>query len=444
VAQPYQLLEHRVARLLHERVDVLRGHALGADRREDADVDDAGAERALLDVQDVCVVCNDDGDDGDLGLDGEVERALFEGQQLRLVGVGARALGEDEDGLALGAHRACGRVEGGAGGGAVCAVDEDGFGERHWGVISGEGRDGEKGRERGRDALNQPRMGAHFSDFFAVTEVYCGNMEPSMRTSSSLWIVSLRARIWRGVVQRRSQECPRASTRQRSPLVVAQKHGRPRQQRVLAAAVRHAKGDARDPPHAPLERPPGRPLAQAPVAHNPQKDAREHAIQGAHAHQDHASYEEGRERGKLRQLRREDEGQHAQQDDEDRRGGHGVNKPAHGGWWCGRGGFYTVVGSIQGNVGGGTRWGAGGRAKTAGEKAVKGRAWATAFGGASTFSMLRSRSRGSLVLPRLATDVGWDVMQGCNSRPVHSRACAELRVVEREVVARLPCQSVIF
>jgi hypothetical protein len=147
--------------------------------------------------------------------------------------------------------------------------------------------------------------------------------------------------------------------------VIAQKHGRSRQQRFLAAAVCHAKGDARDPPHAPLERPPGRPLAQAPVAHDPQEDAREHAVQGARAHQDHAGDEEGRKRGKLRQLRREDEGQHAQQDDEDRRGGHGVNKPAHGGWCgvCSRGGSTRSSGAFERNVGGGFRWSAGGRAR---------------------------------------------------------------------------------
>lgn len=77
------------------------------------------------------VVCDDDGDDGDLGLDGEVEGALFEGEEGWGGGVGAGAFGEDEDGLFGGLHGCYGGCEGGAGGGVVGAVDEDGFGEGH-------------------------------------------------------------------------------------------------------------------------------------------------------------------------------------------------------------------------------------------------------------------------------------------------------------------------
>ena len=79
------------------------------------------------------VVGHDDGDDGHLRLDREVECAFLERQQVRRPRVRSRALGEDEDALPLAPH-VCGRVvEGGARGGAVRAVDEDGFGEGHWG-----------------------------------------------------------------------------------------------------------------------------------------------------------------------------------------------------------------------------------------------------------------------------------------------------------------------
>lgn len=104
VAQTYELVEHSVACLLDEVVDVGGGLAPCADGREDADVDDTGVEFALLHVEDVTVVRNDDGDDGDFSLDGEVEGTLFEGKELGLFGVGAGAFGEDEDVLALGAH----------------------------------------------------------------------------------------------------------------------------------------------------------------------------------------------------------------------------------------------------------------------------------------------------------------------------------------------------
>lgn len=98
-----------------------------------ADIDDPGPEYPRLGAQDVRVVGHDDGDDGHLRLDREVERAFLERQQVWLRRVRPRALGEDEDALLLAPH-VCGRVvEGGARGGAVRAIDEDGFGESHWG-----------------------------------------------------------------------------------------------------------------------------------------------------------------------------------------------------------------------------------------------------------------------------------------------------------------------
>ena len=98
-----------------------------------ANIDDPGPEYPRLDVQDVRVVGHDDGDDGHLRLDCEVDCAFLERQQVRRPRVRPRALGEDEDALLLAPH-VCGRaVKGGARGGAVRAVNEDGFREGHWG-----------------------------------------------------------------------------------------------------------------------------------------------------------------------------------------------------------------------------------------------------------------------------------------------------------------------
>ena len=96
-----------------------------------ANIDDPRPEYPCLDVQDVRVVGHDDGDDGHLRLDREVECAFLERQQVRRPRVRPRALGEDEDALLLAPH-VCGRaVEGGTRGGAVRAVNEDGFREGH-------------------------------------------------------------------------------------------------------------------------------------------------------------------------------------------------------------------------------------------------------------------------------------------------------------------------
>ncbi len=88
-------------------------------------------EDKLLDPEDVAVVGGDDGHDGDLGLDGEVEGALLEGQQGGLLGVAAGALGEHVDALALGADLVGGAAHGLAGVLAVGAVEEDAAAEGH-------------------------------------------------------------------------------------------------------------------------------------------------------------------------------------------------------------------------------------------------------------------------------------------------------------------------
>lgn len=115
-----------------------RGRARDSGTRQEAklpltaNIDNPGPEYPRLDVEDMRVVGHNNGDDGHLRLDREVERAFLERQQVRRPRVRPRALGEDEDALLLAPH-VCGRaVEGGARGGAVRAVDEDGFGEGHW------------------------------------------------------------------------------------------------------------------------------------------------------------------------------------------------------------------------------------------------------------------------------------------------------------------------
>lgn len=84
-------------------------------RRRTFDGDAARVKDEALEVQDVAVVGDDAGDDGDAGLDGEVKRALLEGQQSGLLCVAAGALGEHVDALALGANLLGGALHGLAG-----------------------------------------------------------------------------------------------------------------------------------------------------------------------------------------------------------------------------------------------------------------------------------------------------------------------------------------
>lgn len=88
-------------------------------------------------------------------LHGQMERTLLERQHLRLIGVASRALGEDEDALAVVAHFVGGAVERLDGRLAVGAVDEHGAGEGHEPAQDGHmaqgllGRDAAVGREDG-------------------------------------------------------------------------------------------------------------------------------------------------------------------------------------------------------------------------------------------------------------------------------------------------------
>lgn len=95
------------------------------------DGDGSGAEHHALDVEDVAVVCDDDGHNGHAGLHGEVEGALLEGQQHGVLGVAARALGEHVDALLPGLDLLGGAGHGLPGVLGVLAVDEDGAAEAH-------------------------------------------------------------------------------------------------------------------------------------------------------------------------------------------------------------------------------------------------------------------------------------------------------------------------
>lgn len=108
----------------------------------------------------MAVVCDNAGDYGDTGLDGQVEGALLEGEQHGLLGVAAGALGEHVDALALGLDLVGGALHGLAGVLCVLAVDEDGAAQGH--------EPAEEGRllERGlcRDAAVLGEHGAQHED----------------------------------------------------------------------------------------------------------------------------------------------------------------------------------------------------------------------------------------------------------------------------------------
>lgn len=237
--EPHQLVHHGVAGTLRQLVHVGGRQADGGDRGEHANIDDPGPEYPRLDVQDVRVVGHDDGDDGHLRLDREVERAFLERQQVWLRRVRPRALGEDEDALLLAPH-VCGRaVEGGARGGAVRAVDEDGFGEGH------------------EPAQNR----------YPLQTLLSRDAAPAREDAADHQDVEFR-------------------------LMIRHKHRRPHLQRLLApspsplhpAPLRNLKRNLRRRPHKPLEHAAHRPLAQPPIARSAQRNRRHHAV-GRRDHQ---------------------------------------------------------------------------------------------------------------------------------------------------------------
>lgn len=126
-----QLLQHNIPRLLNQRIHILLPLPLRLNRLRNPHRNRPRPEQLPPHIQHIAVIRNRDRDDGHLRLHGEVESALFEGQQVGVVVVAARAFGEDVDGLTVGVHLRGGFVEGGDGLGAGFALDEDGLAEGH-------------------------------------------------------------------------------------------------------------------------------------------------------------------------------------------------------------------------------------------------------------------------------------------------------------------------
>lgn len=95
------------------------------------DGDVARVKDPVLNVQDVAVVGDNDGNNGNASLDSEVEGALLKRQQDGILGIASSAFGEHVDALFLGLDLLGGALHGGAGILGVCAVNEDGAAERH-------------------------------------------------------------------------------------------------------------------------------------------------------------------------------------------------------------------------------------------------------------------------------------------------------------------------
>lgn len=85
----------------------------------------AGIEDAVLRVENVAVVGNNTGNNGNAGLYSEMESALLKGKQRRLLGVATSAFREHVDTLSLGLDFVGGTGHGLAGVLAVGAVDKD-------------------------------------------------------------------------------------------------------------------------------------------------------------------------------------------------------------------------------------------------------------------------------------------------------------------------------
>lgn len=133
-----------------------------------------------------------------------------------------------------------------------------------------------------------------------------------------------------------------------SRLVVAHKHSWPRLQGLLAAAPPaflpaasfvDPEGDTCGQPHAPLERPSHRPLAQPAVPNCPQEQAGEDSIACTEGQQQERGDAERDKGSLLSQAPRQDERDGAEQHDERDGGGGEIEEPAHAGvgrrFWTG-------------------------------------------------------------------------------------------------------------
>lgn len=91
----------------------------------------SGVKDQVLHVENVAIVGNDNGHNGDLSLNSQVESALLEGQQLGFLRVAPGSLGEHVDTLLLLLDLVGGAGHSGARVGAAGAIDEDGAREGH-------------------------------------------------------------------------------------------------------------------------------------------------------------------------------------------------------------------------------------------------------------------------------------------------------------------------
>jgi hypothetical protein len=127
-----QLPEHHIPRLFHQIINVFLRLSLCHDRARDSHRNGTRTEALPPHIENIAVIRDRDGDNGNLRLHGQVESTLFEREEVGVVVVAARAFGENVDGLAVLVHLLCGFVESGDGLRAGFTFDEDGFAESHW------------------------------------------------------------------------------------------------------------------------------------------------------------------------------------------------------------------------------------------------------------------------------------------------------------------------
>lgn len=148
---PLDLLQHRLPGGGCDPLDVLHRQFIRLDRLQDlahsalatihpslslaADTyphpDSTRLKSPILKMQHMGVILDDDGDDRHTGLDSQMERSLFERQQVRLAEVRTCALGKDPDALLVPLDLVNGAVECRDGGFPVASVDEDGSAQGH-------------------------------------------------------------------------------------------------------------------------------------------------------------------------------------------------------------------------------------------------------------------------------------------------------------------------